>query len=158
MAAVVVAAVEAGEDREDLNDVVRAAGGVVRREGPDGPEVLVVHRPRYDDWTFPKGKAEPRETDEECAVREVEEETGLVCALGPELPSTAYIDARGRSKRVRYWVMEIRGGQLAFRHEVDGARWVAPEEARRLLTYARDGSLLARLDRDEGGADSLSPG
>jgi 8-oxo-dGTP diphosphatase len=65
---------------------VRAAGGVVVRDAPGGPEVLVVHRPEYDDWTFPKGKAEPGETDEACALREVEEETGLVCELESELP------------------------------------------------------------------------
>jgi 8-oxo-dGTP diphosphatase len=137
--------VEAGEDREALTAVVRAAGGVVTREGPDGLEVLVVHRPRYDDWSFPKGKAERDETDEECALREVEEETGLLCVLGPELPSTSYIDARGRAKRVRYWLMEIGGGALAYRHEVDRAQWLNLDEARRLLTYRRDGELLDGL-------------
>jgi 8-oxo-dGTP pyrophosphatase MutT (NUDIX family) len=141
----VVAAVEAGEDREALTAVVRAAGGVVTREGPDGLEVLVVHRPRYDDWSFPKGKAERDETDEECALREGEEETGLLCVLGPELPSTSYIDARGRAKRVRYWLMEIGGGALAYRHEVDRAQWLNLDEARRLLTYRRDGELLDGL-------------
>ena len=64
---------------------VRAAGGVPVRETPVGVEVLLVHRPRYGDWTFPKGKRERGETDEECAVREVREETGLVCALGAVL-------------------------------------------------------------------------
>jgi len=141
----VVAAVEAGEDREALTAAVRAAGGVVTREGPDGLEVLVVHRPRYDDWSFPKGKAERDETDEECALREVEEETGLRCVLGLELPSTSYIDGRGRAKRVRYWLMEIGGGALAYRHEVDRAQWLNLDEARRLLTYRRDGALLDGL-------------
>ena len=60
---------------------IRASGGVVLRDGPNGPEVLVVHRPRYDDWSLPKGKREPGETDEQCAVREVEEETGVRCSL-----------------------------------------------------------------------------
>jgi 8-oxo-dGTP diphosphatase len=68
--------------------VVRAAGGVVVRD-EQSLEVLVVHRPRYDDWSFPKGKAAPGERDEECAVREVEEETGLLCALLEELPMTS---------------------------------------------------------------------
>jgi 8-oxo-dGTP pyrophosphatase MutT (NUDIX family) len=145
MAGGVVAAVEAGEGREALTALVRAAGGVVTRPGSDGLKVLVVHRPKYGDWSFPKGKAEPQETDEECALREVEEETGLVCALGIELPSTSYVDARGRPKRVRYWLMEIGGGELAFRHEVDEARWVTVDEARRLLTYPRDGALLDGL-------------
>jgi 8-oxo-dGTP diphosphatase len=137
--------VEAGEGRETLTDVVRAAGGVVTRIGPDGVEILVVHRPRYDDWSFPKGKAKPGETDEECALREVEEETGLVCVLRGELPSTEYTDARGRPKLVRYWLMEIVGGALAFHHEVDDAWWLTPDSARALLTYPRDTGLLAAI-------------
>jgi 8-oxo-dGTP diphosphatase len=141
----VVTAVEAGEGREALTALVRAAGGVVTREGSNGLEVLVVHRPRYDDWSFPKGKAGEDETDEQCALREVEEETGLVCVLGGELPSTSYTDGRGRPKRVRYWLMEVDGGELAYLHEVDEARWVQPAEARRLLTYPRDAGLLSGL-------------
>ena len=80
--------------------VIRASGGLVIRERDGGErEVLVVHRPRYDDWSFPKGKLKPDETDEECALREVAEETGLVCELGEELPSTEYTDESGRPKR-----------------------------------------------------------
>src|SRR3990170_3830507 len=82
-----------------LTSHVRAAGGVVVRLCPDGVEVLVVHRPKYLDWTFPKGKADSDETDEACAVREVEEETGLRCELGEELPSTLYRDSCGRPKQ-----------------------------------------------------------
>jgi 8-oxo-dGTP pyrophosphatase MutT (NUDIX family) len=83
-------------------DTVRAAGGVVWRRGADGAvEVLVVHRPKYDDWSFPKGKLDPGETEEECALREVDEETGLRCELGEELPTTMYVDRKGRPKRVR---------------------------------------------------------
>ena len=136
---------EAGQGREPLSGVVRAAGGVVTRTAPGGTEILVVHRPRYDDWSFPKGKAEPGETDEECAIREVEEETGLLCVLRTELTSTSYADARGRPKRVRYWMMEITGGELAYRHEVDEARWIAPGSAGQLLTYPRDVALLDGL-------------
>jgi 8-oxo-dGTP diphosphatase len=121
--------------------VIRAAGGVVVR----GDEVLVVHRPRHDDWTFPKGKAHPDETDEDCAVREVEEETGLRCALERELPGTEYVDAHGRPKRVRYWLMRPLGGRLAFVHEVDDARWLTPDAARELLTYDRDHAVLDAL-------------
>lgn len=124
---------------------MRAAGGVVVRDGACGPEVLVVHRPAYDDWTFPKGKAEPGESDEACALREVEEETGLRCALDAELPSTEYADAGGRPKRVRYWRMHVESGRLAFAHEVDDARWLPAADAARLLTYARDVALLAAL-------------
>lgn len=127
------------------SNVVRAAGGVVVREGAGGHEVLVVHRPQYRDWTFPKGKAAPGESDEACAVREVEEETGLRCTLGEELASTEYVDARGRPKRVRYWLMEVESGELRCEHEVDVARWLPPAEAAGLLTYDRDLELLQRL-------------
>jgi 8-oxo-dGTP diphosphatase len=123
-----------------MTQVVRAAGGIVTRH--DASEVLVVHRDRYDDWSFPKGKRERGESDEDCALREVEEETGLRCALGSELPSTSYTDGHGRPKRVRYWLMEPVGGELAYRHEVDAARWVSLDEARGLLTYQRDVALL----------------
>lgn len=125
--------------------MIRAAGGVVVRETARGLQVLVVHRPRYEDWTFPKGKAEPSETDEQCAAREVEEETGLRCELLEELDETSYVDGHGRPKRVRYWRMRPVGGRLEFRHEVDAADWVSPTEARRLLTYERDRALLDDL-------------
>jgi 8-oxo-dGTP diphosphatase len=124
--------------------VVRAAGGIVTREEPV-LEVLVVHRPRYDDWSFPKGKASEGESDEDCALREVEEETGLRCELGAELGSTSYVDGRGRPKHVRYWLMRPIGDELAFRHEVDDARWAGIAEARGLLTYAHDVELLEKL-------------
>ena len=108
----------------------------------DEGEVLLVHRGRYDDWSFPKGKTEPGESDEECAVREVAEETGLQCVLREELGSTSYTDARGRSKVVRYWRMDPVNGELEYRHEVDAARWVPLADARALLTYARDAVFL----------------
>jgi 8-oxo-dGTP pyrophosphatase MutT (NUDIX family) len=73
----------------------------MRTNANDEPEVLLVHRPRYGDWSLPKGKAKRGETDEECALREVEEETGLRCALGRELASTEYLDRRDRPKVVR---------------------------------------------------------
>ena len=125
--------------------VVRAAGGVPVRTTPDGVQVLVVHRPQYDDWSFPKGKCEPGESDEACAVREVAEETGLVCALEAELPSTRYNDSSARPKRVRYWRLRVVGGTLDFAHEVDRARWVSAAEAESLLTYARDLDVLHAL-------------
>jgi len=104
--------------------------------------VLLVHRPAYDDWTFPKGKVERGETEKECALREVEEETGLRCALGRELESTIYRDGKGRRKRVRYWVMEIESGELGFDNETDDARWLTFDDAAGLLSYERDIGLL----------------
>jgi 8-oxo-dGTP pyrophosphatase MutT (NUDIX family) len=128
-----------------VSGVVRAAGGLVVRSDEHGPEVLIVHRESYDDWTFPKGKVEPGETDEDCAIREVWEETGLSCVLREELESTEYVDGRGRPKVVRYWRMEVAAGELAFLAEVDDARWVRPSEAAGSLTYARDVALLDAL-------------
>ncbi|HKF14162.1 MAG TPA: NUDIX hydrolase [Gaiellaceae bacterium] len=126
-------------------EVVRAAGGVVRRVGDAGPEVLLVHRPRYDDWTFPKGKAEPGETDDETALREVEEEAGLRCVLGRELPTTRYRDSRGRDKQVRYWTMVVAAGEFEPRGEVDEIEWLIPELAGFKLSYERDLGVLSAV-------------
>jgi 8-oxo-dGTP pyrophosphatase MutT (NUDIX family) len=138
--------VEGREDRAPslgLRDtVVRAAGGVVERRGDNGTEVLLVHRPRYDDWTFPKGKALPGESDEACALREVEEETGLRCMLGRELAGTAYASGGGL-KVVRYWVMSPSSGEAGARHEVDDVRWLPVDQAAALLSYDRDRRVLA---------------
>jgi 8-oxo-dGTP pyrophosphatase MutT (NUDIX family) len=118
---------------------VRAAGGVVRR----GDDVLLVHRPKYDDWTLPKGKLDPGETDEQAALREVEEETGLRCRLGRELPTIRYDDRHGRAKQVRYWEMEPESGEFVPNAEVDEVRWLPPAEALALMTYDRDRDVLA---------------
>lgn len=129
-----------------MSDLVHAAGGVVRREVAEGGvEVLLVHRPRYDDWTLPKGKRDAGETDEACALREIEEESGLRCELGVELPSTRYTDHKGRQKVVRYWTATVVGGTFTPNDEVDEVRWVAPDEARQLLTYERDRAVLEAL-------------
>jgi len=126
---------------------VRAAGGLVQRRRQDGvDEILVVHRRAYDDWSFPKGKLELGESEEDAAVREVEEETGLRCRLEHELATTSYRDARRRPKTVRYWVMTPISGELAAANEIDDARFVPIAEARSLLTYARDVELLELLD------------
>jgi 8-oxo-dGTP diphosphatase len=143
-------AAEAAEVDVSTTARVRAAGGIVLRRAPDGGwEVLLVHRPRHRDWSFPKGKADPGERDEETALREVEEETGLRCALGEPVGRTRYRDAAGRDKVVHYWLMqpEVRDGLAdgAFvpNDEVDEIRWCSLAEAARCLTYVHDRALLA---------------
>jgi 8-oxo-dGTP diphosphatase len=123
-----------------MSESVGAAGGVVVRNG----EVLLVHRPEYDDWTLPKGKVEEGETWEEAAVREVEEEAGLRCQLGPELGRTRYVDNRGRDKEVHYFLMTSDDEPVA-QNEVDDVRWVPLDQVAGLLTYERDVELLSRL-------------
>jgi 8-oxo-dGTP pyrophosphatase MutT (NUDIX family) len=113
---------------------VQAAGGVVLRDG----RMAVVHRPRYDDWSLPKGKLDSDESFEAAALREVEEETGLRCRLIRELPVVEY-EVRGRPKVVRYWAMEVED-ETPFvpNEEVDEVRWLEPREALALLSYDRD--------------------
>jgi 8-oxo-dGTP diphosphatase len=123
--------------------IVRAAGGLVCRRSEDGlVEIVLVHRPAYDDWSFPKGKLERGESEPSAALREVEEETGLRCRLIREVGVTAYRDSRGRSKTVRYWEMAPIGGVLAAANEIDEVRWVALGAASEELSYARDRELL----------------
>ena len=130
--------------------LVEAAGGVVWRRSAEGViQILLVHRPRYDDWTVPKGKLDAGETHAGAALREVEEETGLRCTLGRELASTSYRDRRGRPKRVRYWAMTPVGGRFTPTDEVDEVRWLPVEEAKALLSYPRDREVLAALDVDQ---------
>jgi 8-oxo-dGTP diphosphatase len=133
---------------DDLGpDVVRAAGGVVVRPGIDGVgvEVLIAHRPRYDDWTIPKGKLDPGETWEQAALREVAEETGYRCRLGEPVAEVHYRDHKGRPKVVRYWSMTVDGGDFEANDEVDEVRWLAPADAASLLTYEHDRPLVERL-------------
>lgn len=128
-------------------DVIRAAGGVVFRKARSGePEIAVIHRPAYDDWTLPKGKMEPDETPEDCALREVREETGLRCELLRPVGCTAYVDRRGRDKVACYWLMEVRGGRFKPGIEVDRLLWLPLAGAVERLTYARDKTLLLQQD------------
>jgi 8-oxo-dGTP diphosphatase len=124
---------------------VKASGGVVCRRGEDGLEVALVHRPRYDDWSFPKGKLDRGESWEAGALREVEEEIGLRCRLGDELSPTAYRDNKGRAKVVRYWLMEPLDGAFVPNDEVDEVRWVSRADAGELLSYDRDRELLREV-------------
>ena len=130
---------------------VKAAGGVVWRRAGDGVEVAVIHRPRYDDWSLPKGKLDPGESWEEAAGREVEEEIGARCECGEELTAVAYRDSQGRAKVVRYWLMEA-VDEFAFEpnDEVDELLWLDPDDALRRLSYDRDRDVLdAFLDGAE---------
>jgi 8-oxo-dGTP pyrophosphatase MutT (NUDIX family)/phosphohistidine phosphatase SixA len=136
--------------------IVRAAGGLPIRDGVDGsPRVALVHRPRYDDWTFPKGKLlDDRESVEAGALREVAEETGFRAGITKDLGAVEYRDRNGRRKVVRYFAMEVEGdaGDDAFTPsaEVDELRWATFEEANALLTYERDRTLLRALQRGAG--------
>lgn len=137
---------------------VRAAGGVVRRNGRGGAlEVAVVHRPKRADWSLPKGKAEQGERDEETALREVEEETGLRCGLEQELGSVRYRDRRGRPKVVRYWAMTVLSGEFAVNEEVDELRWLTVQDAVALLTHKRDRRLVRRAARAIDREDDAGP-
>jgi 8-oxo-dGTP pyrophosphatase MutT (NUDIX family) len=101
-------------------------------------EVLIVHRPRYDDWSLPKGKLDAADSSEvACAVREVFEETGYEVDVGPEAGSTSYVDRAGRDKRVRYWSMTVRCGTFQANSEVDAVAWVGERDLHR-LTYPHD--------------------
>jgi 8-oxo-dGTP diphosphatase len=116
--------------------LIRAAGGVIVRDG----HVLLVHRPRRGDWSFPKGKLEAGETWEDAALREVEEETGLRCELGEEVGRTHY-EVEDGHKEVRYYLLTA-PGEARAQNEVDEVRWVRLDEARELLSYDRDRQLL----------------
>ena len=126
---------------------VRAAGGVIWRMSAGAIEVALVHRPKYRDWTFPKGKLELGETDEQAAHREVLEETGFECVLGRELSPVRYRDAKNRVKQVRYWEMTIASGSFLANDEVDELAWLPLAEAGSRLTYAHDADLLVAFAR-----------
>src|ERR1700716_898860 len=130
----------------DVN-VIRAAGGDVYRAEQSGEtQFAIIHRPAYDDWTLPKGKVEPDETPEDCALREVKEETGFKCELVRPLGCTAYVDRRGRDKVACYWVMEVRGGRFRPGIEVDKLVWLPVAQAVKRLTYGRDKTLVVQQD------------
>src|SRR2546430_10958724 len=121
---------------------VRAAGGVLLRSGPGLLEVAIIHRPKYEDWSLPKGKLDGDESFEQAALREVEEETGMRAELGPELSPVSYRDRKGRTKLVRYWTMSVQDGEFSPGPEVDELRWLEPDAARALLSYEHDAELV----------------
>lgn len=123
-------------------DISAAGGVVVKREGRRS-RIAVVHRPKYMDWSLPKGKLEKGESFQEAALREVREETGFKCEAGEELPPVTYLDRKARSKLVRYWLMTPGKGHFEPHAEVDELRWLTSREARKLLTYDHDRELVA---------------
>ncbi len=131
------------EPEDPPHDLMRAAGGVIVRTTKSGRlEVAVIHRPHREDWSFPKGKLDPGETFEQCALREVFEETGYVCELDRFVGVTEYVHRKGRPKIVAYWLMRIVGGEFIVNDEADEIAWLSVEKAHKLVTYERDQELL----------------
>lgn len=132
--------------QKNKKKTIYAAGCVVWRPSPGSIQVLVAHRPRYDDWSFPKGKRESGESDLECALREVEEETAVTGKVGVELEPARYTDHKGRKKIVRYWVLEC-GVDHRFEpnDEVDEVRWLPIKDLDSVLSYEHDRGLVPQL-------------
>ena len=126
----------------DPREVVKAAGGVVCRRVDGVVQVALVHRPAYDDWSLPKGKIKEGERLEAAALREVQEETGLICLIDRSLGVIEYVDRRGRDKIVWYWVMRPLGGTFKAIPEVDRMKWMAVDEAIEKMSYEHDRVLL----------------
>lgn len=129
----------------DAPDVIHAAGGVVWRRGATGVGIAIVHRPRYDDWSLPKGKLEPGERPLDAAVREIDEELGSQVAVSRRLGHIRYDVEAGR-KQVHFWLMRHRDGEFRGDHEVDDARWLPLPEARAALSYDIEREVLDRCE------------
>ncbi|MFF9478145.1 NUDIX hydrolase [Streptomyces sp. NPDC014733] len=125
---------------------IRAAGCVLWRpaRSGDGLEIALVGRPKYGDWSHPKGKLKRGESFRAAAVRETVEETGMTCTLGPRLPTVHYV-VEGRPKEVRYWAAEATGGGFLPNREVDQLLWLPPAAARARVTQERDRGLVDAL-------------
>lgn len=130
----------------NVSNIIRAAGGVVWRPRAEGVELLVVRRERYGDWSLPKGKLDAGEKHKVAALREVREETGVSCVLGPKVATTVYETALG-PKRVKWWAMQPKDGsgdELGADDptEISDVVWVPFEEAWSLVTYGTDREVL----------------
>jgi 8-oxo-dGTP diphosphatase len=131
-----------------LPEEIPASGGVVWRLSGDNVEILLIHRDRYSDWTLPKGKLDKGESDLEAALREVQEETGMVCKPGVSIGTMRYGLSSGKIKRVHYWSMEAVDGAFTPNNEVDEIVWAPPAAAGRILSYPRDRDLVASLQEN----------
>lgn len=126
--------------------LIRAAGGVVWRPAPGGLEVALVHRPKYDDWSLPKGKLEDGESALAAGVREVGEELGALVAVSRKLTRVRYEVAQG-VKQVDFWVMRRRAGEFRPSDEIDDVRWLPPADARAALSYETERTVLDEFER-----------
>jgi len=127
-------------------EVIKAAGGVLVDTSLGAPRFLIVHRPRYDDWSLPKGKLLPGEDFEEAALREVSEETGMVCETLERLSPATYWTRNDNHKKVKFWLMRRVSGEFVPNDEVDAAVWLDATRAMNLLTYVFDQAVLLEAD------------
>lgn len=123
-------------------ECIEAAGGVVVDLSKNKPRYLLIHRPRYDDWSLPKGKLAAGEKHRDAALREVKEETGMVCEIVSRLSPVNYITPNGKPKRVKYWLMSANSGTFVRNDEVDAVTWVKRSQAMSLLTHVHDQAVL----------------
>ena len=129
----------------DDTAIVRSAGGIVSRIVASRMQLLIIHRTRHKDWSFPKGRLDPHETPEVAAIREVREETACQCMLENALPTVRYIDRNGHPKEVRYWTMSVLNEEPFIPNdEVDQIEWVSFFQAIEKLSYKTDRILLKR--------------
>ena len=132
------------------DEIIAAGGVVIDTKSADSPLVLLVHRPKYDDWSFPKGKLDAGETIQQAAIREVKEETGIECQIIQNLSPVRYSyqnrGGRDRPKVVHYFLMEPVAGRISVNiHEIDAAQWYKASDALGRLSYEHDRKLLASL-------------
>jgi len=123
-------------------ECIEAAGGVVVDLSKNKPRYLLIHRPRYNDWSLPKGKLNDGETHHDAALREVKEETGLVCDVMAKLSPVNYKTPNGKAKQVKYWLMQTRSGVFVKNDEVDDVSWVKRSKAISMLTHVHDQAVL----------------